>query len=551
MEMNKSGVKKRSFMRAFFALSILFACTLLSAQDELNTENLEVVKAFEVKLAEAELIKVDPLIPTVKPIKKLYDYSISVVPLDLEYPAPVIRPLAMNDEQVIISKKYYLNLGYGTVNNPFGRLGFSLSDGDRYRVNTKIGYNAIDNSNKLDHQKSSDSRLGIDGFARLNDNVALDFDLRLKHIRRTMYADLPDYGLVDYGRQRKSDFIQGKIGFSNIDRADSDINYHIGGSVQMDNLRSDAKGVGFGITAGAEKRTSDHINIVLPMSAQFYGVDLDIEDDSQLLFHAEPKIHFQWNKFMASVGGDFYYDKELKSEIWPEIEIGYGILNNYVQVFLGAKQDFQRSDLKHLANYHPWVSLNDYQLRSTVWKDYYAGIRGELKALSYQGEIGYQSTQNQMLILDERYNDLSRQGIRFDEVTSVFIRGNVKFAISDVMEIGGNLSQHLYDSKNEEELWGLPSLQMNAFFKWDILKDKLQLTSNLFAADKVVTQDLQTGRKRELNNLIELDGELTFNVYKGFSIYAYGRNLLDNKYQRWYGYETVGINFGGGVKLIF
>lgn len=54
-----------------------------------------------------------------------------------------------------------------------------------------------------------------------------------------------------------------------------------------------------------------------------------------------------------------------------------------------------------------------------------------------------------------------------------------------------------------------------------------------------------------LDAVSNLHAEATFRLYKGASIFIKGDNLLNQKYQYFYNYPTEGINFVGGVKLLF
>ena len=80
--------------------------TIDTTSRDLKTENVEVIKAFEVKLADATMLKITPQPPEIFKVDKKYTYNISIVPYNIVYPDPVIRPLAMRKDEV---EKYYEN----------------------------------------------------------------------------------------------------------------------------------------------------------------------------------------------------------------------------------------------------------------------------------------------------------------------------------------------------------------------------------------------------------------------------------------------------------
>ena len=84
-------------MRHFFFLSILFISSGLLAQtgeDELPSEQVEVIKIFEAQLAESEKLKIAPVLPEIVNDVKEQRYDIPSRVLNIDYPAPRIRPLS-------------------------------------------------------------------------------------------------------------------------------------------------------------------------------------------------------------------------------------------------------------------------------------------------------------------------------------------------------------------------------------------------------------------------------------------------------------------------
>ena len=49
----------------------------------------------------------------------------------------------------------------------------------------------------------------------------------------------------------------------------------------------------------------------------------------------------------------------------------------------------------------------------------------------------------------------------------------------------------------------------------------------------------------------DLSAGIEFKINKMFSAWMDVNNILNDKYQRWHGYEVYGLNFLGGVKVSF
>lgn len=103
-------------------------------------------------------------------------------------------------------------------------------------------------------------------------------------------------------------------------------------------------------------------------------------------------------------------------------------------------------------------------------------------------------------------------------------------------------------SPAEKKAWGLPSLtfDFNADFSFI---DNLTLTANYA---------FEGGRKTYLNNasvkmdaINELNFKANYQISDWFSVYGKANNILNQKYERYYGYTLQGINILGGINLKF
>lgn len=546
----------KNYKIIFRVIILLFMAdqmSLIAQESSIETDKLEVVKAFEVQLRDAEMIDVKPVVPPVIQIKKAYNYKVSIVPLELEYPAPTIRPLAMNEENTFEKYNHLLRLSYGTINDPYGLLRLSFMDGDRYKITTAVDYYALDNSEVVDSQEMSSFNIGFNGFARINDNVICTFDLDGSQQNRVFYDTSDSIKNSQYGEKRNNQKLFFKVGLSNIDKTALDLNWDFNAIYRLDRIRNEAIGLGTGFEALIEKRRNEYINLVLPVEAEYYGTDAG--DDASLFYiNFEPNIHFQKGKFQSTIGADVYHDTKDHSKIWPEVELAYGIIGNYVQILAGTRQNYQFQSLSKVIEFCPWLNLDEHTSRSMLWQDYYGGIRGEFNFLSYQAVGGYRTTQNALLIKDTIVGSGRQLHQIDDNMNSVFIRGNIDFALSSTMHLGGVLTQSIYDPENQEKAWGLPETEFQAYMDWGLFKERLNLRADLIFTDRVFTQNLGmdgTLQEETLNAQFELNAQVDIRITKHFNIFGYAHNILDNKYRRWTDYPTVGINFGGGIQAKF
>ncbi|MCB0660403.1 MAG: hypothetical protein KDC04_05685, partial [Saprospiraceae bacterium] len=95
-----------------------------------------------------------------------------------------------------------------------------------------------------------------------------------------------------------------------------------------------------------------------------------------------------------------------------------------------------------------------------------------------------------------------------------------------------------------------PLIDLSSYFKWRLLENKLLFQADLYFATPSKYRD-------ELGNIgnntlrSELGMNLKYKFSDAFSAYIKAQNLLNNGYERFYGYPIAGTNFGAGIRVLF
>src|SRR5210317_1605785 len=73
--------------------------TIMKAQEDLQVEEVKVIKDFEARLKDFRKINLEPVLPSFDISSRSYEYKVSSKALKLEYEKPSIRPLALPEEK--------------------------------------------------------------------------------------------------------------------------------------------------------------------------------------------------------------------------------------------------------------------------------------------------------------------------------------------------------------------------------------------------------------------------------------------------------------------
>ena len=77
-------------------IHIQVAAQVDSTKIQLN--QVEVIKTFEANLEDAKKVQIKSVLPVQKEFNPQYSYDISIVPIELKYHDPQIKPLAMTPD---------------------------------------------------------------------------------------------------------------------------------------------------------------------------------------------------------------------------------------------------------------------------------------------------------------------------------------------------------------------------------------------------------------------------------------------------------------------
>jgi hypothetical protein len=120
---------------------------------QIQVDQVEVLKAFNATLQTATQFSLKPELKQPEKVSHSYHYTVTIVPLELEYPDPVMRPLAMKEDPPFEVKKLYAKLGYGSIKNPYADIRFNDVINDLGTFGIDVYYDAADATSANLYQK--------------------------------------------------------------------------------------------------------------------------------------------------------------------------------------------------------------------------------------------------------------------------------------------------------------------------------------------------------------------------------------------------------------
>lgn len=528
---------------------------------QIETEQVEVVKAFEVQLEDAEKVDVLPKIIVTEQQRKVYQYDVTIVPLELKYPDPVIKPLAMNPENPFENKLAYIKGGYGNLNNPFFKLRFGVAGDEKYEIHANLDYYAIDNTKKVDYQQMMNTKGGLDLKYRATENMFVTAGINYQIDRRNFYFIYVDEGIPVNPEllKRNTNRYGAYVGIQNVEETASGFDYDFKFSTDLLHTTNfDANEQIIGLSGAAAYRLDEKFSFHLPISVNGYRNRISATDESKyyMVLDFKPYAQFRNNRINIRAGASLLLDDGVFKP-FPTGEISYALTPRQIQIFAGVEQRQQINDLSNLLAFCPWVNTVLDTINVNVGREFYAGIRGDLSFISYQGRAGYRKNNVQPFFVNYRVRQLEsndKLSVDYGDLACIFINGSADFALTDQVTIGGMVTKNFYADKETRAPYGLLAFEGNVYAKTSFLNDRLKLKGDLYLGDRNSTIYPNAQRFPILvrtTTLFDLNAGIEGWITKKIGLYVDGYNLLNNKNVRWYGYPQVGIHFNGGVLAVF
>jgi hypothetical protein len=537
-----------------FLIVLTTMCGYLSAQSDtskLNIKHVDVVKDFEAKIQDAAMQIVKPVAPPTKTFNPDYKFTITETNVKAEPAKPQILPLAIQQDPPFIVNNGYVLGSYGIKNNINVMAGYHWSQKDRYDIGIHAGYDALNNSNHVPYQKYSQTQIAAYGNYLLKENLKLYGQVQTTFQNRYLYhTDLGvDTLYQDADLRRKLNGYNITAGIANPESTKFKINYDL--KLNLHNLsvnNKKAKDNGFGLQGMAEKQFGK--SSVLYMNALYDYTAYRDSLETQLSIAAfVPHFKTRIGNLLLDGGVHMLYSSDGHSSLFPEAEVAWSFSERNFMIFARVNQDYYANTFTNVAVKNPYLNTKIDSLQTTVWQEYSAGIKGKVSFLSYQAKGGFKNIQNQMFLLNNR-KDLRVFDMVYDNMKTTFISGNLDFDFSKMIQFGGWLTQNFFKTDSLKAAWHLPALEANIYGVLKLIDDKFKIRGDVYLGSSVAYIN-KNGDQDKSGGLFDLSLLAEYAILENLHITIQGINLVNNQYQRYYGYPSAGIQARLGVKWIF
>lgn len=591
-------MKATPFIHLITAAFLLNSGIMLNAQNTQNPleRNVTVERDFQPVIKDAGKITTLPEILDVRPTKERVVYSEIYQPLPFDKSVVPLKPTEVNNDGSLNPRASYLRLGMGNFWNTQGDLALPILRKEKTRLDLTM--NHLGTFGEKQHAISK----GMLDFNYFMKKVDLYAGAGMSHQYFNYYGDQYDKTGKPVFMDHVATVFQAFnpiYDVKNVERIDgmfptirlnelrdlhlSDMlwryNAHAGFRVSPN-----AKGQQYNGEMSYEQFSSDHglkehivaaqFGYVTPFMKHRLGFDVEF---SNLFYnqHQLPTVNFY--NFYAVLSLNPYVQMERKQlkvragfnttmsfvhgrpfSMMPDVSFEWKVLPRVAAFYGGVKGEFASSTLSRIYAENPYVSPD---LRV---KDYYAPINPylglkirPLHNMLIDAFLDYKFIDDQYFFVNQQYVSTMIGG---DSATLYSNRFNVIYADAQQFRMGGRISYNFKNTVNlqakaifnqwsvtgEEYAWMKPAFE--ADFMTDVNVNRhLNVSAKIFYEGYRHAKLGDTAFRMDPKLDVNLAASYAFN--QTFSAFAKLNNVLNSKYQQFYGYDVQGINFllGGAV----
>ena len=287
-----------------------------------------------------------------------------------------------------------------------------------------------------------------------------------------------------------------------------------------------------------------------------------------------PKYNFEYNDFTFNLGAKIYFTSDLENKIsqlyaYPDVNIQYPLVANYVNFYIGANGDLKTNTYKDFASENPYISPTQFITQTNMKYNFFGGFNGKFTPdVSYDIKASYSDEDDKALFIrnNSKSDGINATGLLgyeygnsfsyiYDDVTTLSISGELTVDVNRNLVVGANGAFNSYTMTNQTEAWNLPQLTGEIFAKYK--RNKWYASTNIFFVSDRKDIEYSGIYPSAVSKTVSLKSFIDVNLNGGyhfndkFTAFIKMNNVLNSDYQRFSNFNVQGFQVLGGISYKF
>lgn len=293
---------------------------------------------------------------------------------------------------------------------------------------------------------------------------------------------------------------------------------------------------------------------------KFADTSLNDPFHSLTLFKANPYIGLNGDDFKIFVGVNFNqaFDAKDKTVLSPYANIWWNFQDESV-FYLNLEGGINSNSLVDIYNQNKYVDTSKRIDVSKKPYDLQVGVRsGIVDGLEFDIFGGYKYVKEEHFYVQvPTASGLNVSDVLYGDLGTGHLGGLLKTKLIPYTDLSLKAVGYFYNLKNynntslqldDKKAWGMPSVTVDFNADFSFVDNFILTASYQFEGG---SKTYANGSSINMKAVNELNLKANYSILDWLSVYGKATNILNQKYERYYGYTLQGLSIVGGVNFKF
>jgi hypothetical protein len=524
--------------------------------DSIPEKVVTIVSAFNPQLKNVAKIGFLNATALVDTNSVLLSYQVPSQNLSFQYQPIALVPRAFKIDSIkTIKQSANVKIGLGNYYSQFIQLEGALVDQKAQQHHLNILNESIAGPHPI--QKWNTIGLNYNGGFSMNKNKVLNTQFYFNQSNRYRYGLVPDTTILPLKNfEQKLTVIGANFALTNKQVISDQLNFAPILKFNHSNLVSQANNLVLDLYSPILYNLKNNLKIHADLNFSYNQYNpVNSASINNTIFQFDPSLELNKNQYRLNIGvrptianGDF--------ALYPKIELTKKLKDTNFVIDAGWNTSVINNQLIQLIGQNHWISAPNSMPISSKENKYFNVQVTVSKRLNY----GFNMALNDYRELPffnqtKQMNNPIQEGLKFDvlfekRAITIELLGNLRYQFSDKLLWKNNLKYIQFNLIRENtQAWGILPFEFNSQLNW-VYNKKLQLdASGQFWTGSKTSAGL--GNAYQLNNTFVLNAGMQYTISDHWTFWGKGENLLDQQYQRWANYPSLGVQIVAGIQYKF
>jgi hypothetical protein len=524
--------------------------------DTIPEKVVTIVSAFKPQLKNVAKIGFLNATAVVDTNSVLLSYQVPSQNLSFQYQPIALVPRAIKiDSMNALKQSANLKIGLGNYFNQFIQLEGALVDQKAQDHHLSILNESIAGPHPI--QKWNTIGLNYNGRFSMNKSKSLNTQVFFNQSNRYRYGLVPDTTILPLKNfEQKLTVIGANFSLINKQVVTDQFNYVPILKFNHSNLINQANNLVIDLYSPIMCRLKNNNKFHADFNFSYNQYNpINHSSSNNTIFQFDPSLELNKAKYQLNVGvrpivanGDF--------ALYPNIVLTKKLKDTNFVLDAGWNTSISNNQLIQLIGQNHWISAPNSMPISSIEKKYFNIQVSASKRLNY----GFNMALNDYRELPffnqtKQMNNPIQEGLKFDvlfekRAIAIELVGNLRYQFSDKLLWKNNFKYIQFNLIRENtQAWGILPFEFNSQLNWVFNKNLLLDASGQFWTGSKTSAGL--GNAYQLNNTFVLNAGMQYTISDHWTFWGKGENLLDQQYQRWANYPSLGVQVVAGIQYKF